>query len=189
MHANQKVESGEKKAKDCKSLQREAKNLAGGRRLHIMVAIAFGKGVILKHVYEKMDGQCFAKTINNELNLCIAKAGPKNNGNRIIVMDNDPCQNSKVAVNALEKIECKLHKIPARSPDLNPIENVFHIVKKTLNEEALNSKIIRESFDEFKERVLRCLDSIDQDFIDRAIDSLPKRITNIISCKGERLKY
>ena len=33
LHANQKVESGEKKAKDCKSLQREAKNLAGGRPL------------------------------------------------------------------------------------------------------------------------------------------------------------
>ena len=37
----------------------------------------------------------------------------------------------------MEKIEAEFHKIPARSPDLNPIENVFHLAKKSLENEAL----------------------------------------------------
>ena len=59
-------------------------------------------------------------------------------------MDNDPSQTSKVALLALRAIECNLHRIPPRSPDLNPIENIFHIVKKQLEDEALNLHITNE---------------------------------------------
>lgn len=108
-----------------------SKNLAGGKRLHMMVAIAYGKGVILKEAYDKMDGAFFAEFIRIHFNLCFGKAGPKTYGRRMFIMDNDPCQTSKKALTALKDIECDLHRIPARSPDLNPIENVFHLVKKT----------------------------------------------------------
>ena len=40
-----------------------SKELAGGRRLHLTVAIALGKGVILRSVYEKMNGAFFANFI------------------------------------------------------------------------------------------------------------------------------
>ena len=56
-------------------------------------------------------------------------------------MDNDPSQTSKVARKAIEKIEAEFHKIPARSPDLNPIENLFHLVKKNLENEAIENNI------------------------------------------------
>ena len=36
------------------------KDLAGGRRLHLIVAIAAGKGIILKEAYEKMSGNFFS---------------------------------------------------------------------------------------------------------------------------------
>ena len=39
---------------------------------------------------------------------------------------------------ALTQIECELHRIPPRSPDINPIENVFHLVKKMLQKEAID---------------------------------------------------
>jgi hypothetical protein len=58
-------------------------------------------------------------------------------------MDNCPCQNSKVALLALDSIECTQHKIPARSPDLNPIENIFHVVKKQLEEMRLSKDHFR----------------------------------------------
>ena len=56
---------------------------------------------------------------------------------RLFVMDNDPCQNSKIAKAALENIGANILKIPPRSQDLNPIEIIFHNVKRTLREEAL----------------------------------------------------
>ena len=78
---------------------------------------------------------------------------------------------------------------PARSPDLNPIENIFHLIKKKLAKQALNLQIEKESFEEFKTRVLRCCNDIDPLIIDRTIESLPKRIDAILKGRGCRTKY
>ena len=89
-------------------------------------------------------------------------------------MDNDPSQTSKKAMRALEEIECDLHGIPPRSPDLNLIENAFHLVKKRLEKDAIEQKIRRETFDEFKNRVLRCFSNLSASILDRTIESMPK---------------
>jgi hypothetical protein len=64
-------------------------------------------------------------------------------------MDNCPCQNSKVALLALDSIECTRHKIPARSSDLNLIENIFHVVKKQLEEGSYKYAIVKGIISEF----------------------------------------
>ena len=45
-----------------------SKDLAGGKRLHVIVAIAYGKGVILKEPYDKLNGQFFANFIRQHFN-------------------------------------------------------------------------------------------------------------------------
>ena len=165
------------------------KSLAGGKRLHVIVAVAWRQGVILMEEYEKMDGTFFAQFIRNHFNLCFGKAGPKAYGKRLFLMDNDPSQTSKKSLSALSDIECELHEIPPHSPDLNRIENVFHLVKKSLEREAINKNITRESFVEFRARVFRCFESLDVSMIDRTIESMPKRIEKIIKSKGKRIKY
>ena len=55
-------------------------------------------------------------------------------------MDNDPCQTSGKAMSAINQIECELHQIPAHSPDLNPMDNVFHLIKKSLRKMQLTRK-------------------------------------------------
>lgn len=168
---------------------RGSKELAGGRRLHLMVAIAHGNGVVMMEPYDKMSGEYFSRLIRDKFNITFAKAGRKSNGQRQFVMDNDPCQTSKRSLAALDEIEAILHRIPARSPDLNPIENIFHLVKKRLAREAFDKKIEKESFDEFKERVFRCFETIDRGIIDRTIESMPKRIEAILNSRGCRSKY
>ena len=118
-----------------------------------------------------------------------AKAGPKHDGKRLFVMDNDPSQSSRAAMNALRDVEGKLLKILARSPDLNPIENVFYIVKNSLCEEAIKKCIEAESFLQFQERVVCALKFISTDIIDKTIESLPKRVGAIIKSGGYRTKY
>ena len=59
-------------------------------------------------------------------------------------MDNDPCHTSKKSLHALSKVEAELHRIPACSPDLNPIENIFHLIKKKLAKQALNLQIKKD---------------------------------------------
>lgn len=166
-----------------------SKELAGGRRLHLMVAVAHGKGVILCEPYEKLNGEFFANFIQAHFKLTLAKAGPKVNGQRLLVMDNDPSQTSRRAMKALHGIEAELHRLPSRSQDLNPPENVFHFVKKRLEKEALENNITRESFEAFTERVLRCFHEMDIHMIDKTIESLPHRIDAIIRLAGGRTKY
>ena len=86
-------------------------------------------------------------------------------------------------------MEGELLKIPARSPDLNPIENIFHIVKCSLREEAINKRIETESFAQFQDRVVCALNLISCDVIDKTIESLPKRVEALIKSGGYRSKY
>ena len=155
----------------------------------MMVAIAYGKRVVLRVPYTKMDGPFFAQFIKDHFRMAFARAGPKHSRRRIFIMDNCPCQTSKVAMKALEHIEAEMHVIPPRSPDLNPIENIFHIVKKELEGEAIRKHITVESFDEFEKRITNVLDNISVECIDRTIDSMRRRINSVITCKGYQIKY
>lgn len=96
--------------------------------------------------YEKLNGCFFAQFIRKHFNITFVKAGPKAQSKRIFVMDNDPSQTSKKAMDALHNIEAELHHLPSRSQDLNPPENIFHL-------EALEQKITNESYEQFRERV------------------------------------
>jgi len=60
-----------------------------------------------------MNGWFFAQVIREHFNIVFARSGPKRNGQRLFIMDNDPNQWSKVAEKALEDIEVVLHEIPA----------------------------------------------------------------------------
>jgi type II secretory pathway component PulJ len=86
-------------------------------------------------------------------------------------MYNDPCQTSKVAMKALEDIEAEMHVIPPHSPDLNPIENMFHLVKNDLQRQAICENNTAESFSEFEKRILNTLDETSVDVIDHTIDN------------------
>ena len=94
-----------------------------------------------------------------------------------------------VEENLLTDIECELLRIPPRSPDINPIENVFHLVKNLLESEAIQENITCETFEQFKTRVLRTIENVDPTIIDKAIESMPQRIRLIIKGKGYRTKY
>jgi hypothetical protein len=89
----------------------------------------------------------------------------------------------------MEKIEAEIHKIPARSSDLKPIENVFHLVKKTLDNEAIANNITYETFQDFSARVLKSLENLSTDVIDRTISSLSSRVDAILKARGNRIKY
>ena len=49
-----------------------SKELACGRSVHVLVAIAYGRGVAMCIPYENVNGQFFAKFINDHFNLCFA---------------------------------------------------------------------------------------------------------------------
>lgn len=164
-----------------------SKDLAGGKRLHLMVGISYNKGVVLAVPYEHMSGEYFAAFVYNDLHKCFENMGLQNSYK--FIMDNDPSQSSKISMDALDDIGAEIFTIPPRSPDINVIENFFHVVKQKLQQDAIAKNITKETFDLFQERVLNTIHTIDIAYINSLIDSFPKRIEAIIQRKGARSKY
>ena len=108
---------------------------------------------------------------------------------KLFVQDGDPSQNSKKAKDAIHAIGARKFSIPPRSPDINPIENIFHQVKRKFNSDALEKHIEYKNFENFSKRVKQTMEDFPKDVTDKTIESMNKRIGLIIKCKGQRTKY
>lgn len=62
-------------------------------------------------------------------------------------------------------------------------------MSRKLERDALDGAITRESYAEFCDRVQKTIYGISQELIDKTIESMNSRITDIIAKNGERLKY
>ena len=166
---------GERLRRHCTS--KEKKEGVGGKMARFMVAIAYNRGLIKCHHYEGAINAEMCKSFTEEYfsDMFEKSANPKG---KLFLQDGDPSQNSKLSKDAMD--ELGLFKIPLQSPDLNPIENVFHLIGKQLKKDALNNNLQRESYSEFLKRVQRTVLAFPSSIIDKTIDSMPKRINEIM---------
>jgi len=110
-------------------------------------------------------------------------------GTKLWLQNGHPSQNSTLARAAWRKIKARLLSIPPQSPDINPIENIFNIVKRILQSDALKNNITYESFQDFSRRVKSTINNLDKKLIDQTIESMQKRMHLIIAKNGGRTKY
>ena len=90
----------------------------------------------------------------------------------------------------MSRVCCQLLKIPPRSPDLNPIENLFNVVPQTLKKDAINQNITKETYEEFQQRFIQTMKSVPLEYINKLIASnMYKRLNLVIASKGNRIKY
>ncbi len=108
---------------------------------------------------------------------------------KLFLQDGDPSQNSRKAQEAISQVGGKKFSIPARSPDLNPIENVFNNVKFQMREDALKNRITHETYSQFCARAKATLLNYSSEVIDRTIESMGKRVDMVIKAKGQRIRY
>ena len=76
-----------------------------------------------------------------------------------------------------------LKKWPAQSPDLNPIEHLWAILKKKLRGKRFKKE------DDLWAAVQREWNSIPLEKLIKLVDSMPNRIRAVISAKGGPTKY
>ena len=141
----------------------------GGKLVKLFVAISYDEGVILCEPYEHLTGAYFASLIEKHFNTMFVKANK--NGSRLWIQDNDPSQTSRIAKNAMKTCNCDLSLIdlPCRSPDLNPAEKFFHLVRCGLKKDALTRNLRKETFEEFKLRIIQTIYSIPVEVINKTI--------------------
>ena len=77
-------------------------------------------------------------------------------------------------------------RIPARSPDLNPVENAFHLAKEALTQNTPEGHTEAETEEAFAQRVVATLHRVAEA---HAIESMPRRLRLIAASKGHRCAY
>ena len=160
----------------------------GVRNANFMVSIAYNRGVVMcEQYFGTITGAKFASIVRTKFPESFAKC--EKPCSRRLLMDNCTRQNSKVARAAMLEVGAMRFRIPARSPDLNPIENFFHVAGKELRRRALQLRITKESFEEFSLRCVSTMQSFSVQQINNIIDSMDKRIGLVIKSKGQRIKY
>jgi transposase len=133
-----------------------------------------------------LNGQSFADFIRKHFEELFRKSGKLSN---LWLQDGDPSQNSKKSKQAQEDVGAHLFSIPPRSPELNPIENVFSFVKKELRLQVLEHQLERESYEHFSLRVKATLLSTSTLRVNSIIESYGQRLSQIIVKKGGRINY
>jgi transposase len=97
--------------------------------------------------------------------------------------DNDPKHTSRLAKNFLQENVPVVIDWPANSPDLNPIENLWGIVKRNVEKRRPKNLEDLETF--MVEEWARIPDGV----LKLLIDSMPGRCDAVIKGEGERINY
>ena len=113
----------------------------------------------------------------------------RNTDSKLFLQDGDPSHNCKAARKVMGSYGVKHISIPTRSPDINPIENLFNLISSKLQLDAIEKNITRETFEQLPERIMTTITSYSVRENDKIIESMHKRLKMIVKNEGERLSY
>jgi transposase len=82
-----------------------------------------------------------------------------------------------------ELIGNRLHKHPAKSPDLNPIEDMWSYLDRKVKEAKITSIL------SLKRKLKKLWDELPWEEIRKSVDSMPRRLKQCEQCGGNRLDY
>ena len=111
---------------------------------------------------------------------------------RVFQQDNAPIHSSKRAQEWFEEHRVKVMDWPAYSPDLNPIEHVWSLLKRSLASSYPElMTLIKNAMN--RQHLTQCIQeawwNIDQAIIDKLIRSVPDRLQFVKRAKGWYTKY
>ena len=102
----------------------------------------------------------------------------------IFMQDSAPCHRSKVTTDFLKKNKISVLEWPGNSPDLNPIENLWTIMKdKAADKHPSSAQHLKQAIKDV------LVTEITQEYCEFLVSSMPRRIQAVTDSKGCHTKY
>lgn len=137
--------------------------------------------------YDRMNGALFMEIVPTMIEKLKQTFGHENFK---VIMDNAAFHKSKFVREELEKSNLKkfFALLPAYSPDMNIIENLWGIMKNRVRDHQFINGQVREK-EQFMDLIELYWKSIEPEIIRNLYESLPRRMVGIVSANGELIKY
>ena len=105
-------------------------------------------------------------------------------GNTRFLQDGAPCHKSRKSMAWLAENGVDVMDWPGNSPDLNPIENMWNMMKGRLEEKQVTSVEMLK-----KEIIAIWVTEVSQEYCETLARSMPCRLAKVIEMKGGHTKY
>ena len=141
-----------------------------------------GLGPIVS-LQNSVTGESYVKILRKRVLPTIQRMFP--NGNYLFQDDNAPPHRSKIAKEYGTTNDLRTLSWPAQSPDLNPIENLWAVLKRSVH----NKKTKPRNLNQLDRHVKSAWKAIPVSTLKKLIDSMPRRISAVIEAQGGATKY
>ncbi|KAF0707313.1 hypothetical protein AaE_013670 [Aphanomyces astaci] len=104
-------------------------------------------------------------------------------GPAVFQQDNASIHRSRSTMAWLESMPWSTMPWPAKSPDLNPIENVWGVLARKVyaNGRQFDNKA------QLKAQILQSWAEIDQEYLSTLVEGMPTRMAQVILCRGQSI--
>lgn len=157
----------------------------GGGSIKLWSCITYeGVGYIVK-IDNTLDQHLYKNILEEDLMRSVEEYSIER-GSMIFQQDNDPKHTAASVKEWLSSQEFKVMGWPAQSPDLNPIENMWAILKERLYR---NYERPPKGMIEHWERIAETWYKITKEECQKVIDTMPDRCQQVIAKKGYWIDY
>jgi hypothetical protein len=101
------------------------------------------------------------------------------------MQDNAPCHKTHKVDVFLKRNRIPTLNWPPQSPDINPIENIWNIIK------AHRNKIFGLPYNRYElvEQIFNIWEALEIEVVERCIENMERRLTEVLRMKGRATKY
>jgi len=159
-----------------------SKRVSGGSSVMVWAGIGFGGKTDIVFANGRINSEIYQNMIGPQLEkFAEAMCGPQ----WIFQQDNAPIHCSMSSKNWFLSKDIHVMVWPPLSPDLNPIENIWGILARDIYSGGCQYENIKA----LRDAILRSWEKISVHVLRNFIDSMPSRVFDLISSKGQKIDY
>ena len=167
-HGREWRKPSERLKKECSS--KGVKVGSGGTVAHFIMAISHKSGTGVCQHYDRMNYKLFTEFVKNKFAEMFNKC--RNTDSKLFLQDGEPSKDCKAARKVMESYGVKQISISAKSPHINPIENILDFISSKLQLDATEENITLETFEQFSERIMTNITSYSVREIDQIVATM-----------------